>query len=195
MSEISFELPKDATRIWDLAVPIVVNEKTKTIDMYVTGTIEEPYIYNEMCYLLNTASEDTTINLHINTPGGIVDSAFMIANAISNSKAKVVGYLTGTVASAGTIISMACEELNATPHLSFMVHNYSGGVQGKGHEMKARQKFTDDHLNTAFKQFYSGFLTEDEMDKVIEGADMWMGTSEVNERWANRVEYLKGEAE
>lgn len=58
--------------------------------------------------------------------------------------------------------------------------------------MKARQKFTDDHLNDAFKSFYSGFLTEEEMDKVIEGTDLWMDTKEVADRWQNRVSYLQG---
>jgi ATP-dependent Clp protease protease subunit len=194
MSEISFELPRDATRIWDLDVPVVNDVENKNIKVYLTGAIEEPYQYNEMCYLLGTADKNTTVDIYLNTPGGIIDSAFMIANAISNSEAKVIGHLSGTVASAGTLISMACDELKLTPHLSFMIHNYSGGMAGKGHEMKARQKFTDDHLNDAFKSFYSGFLTEDEMDKVIEGTDLWMNTDEVTERWSNRVEYLKGEA-
>ena len=53
--------------------------------------------------------------------------------------------------------------------------------------------FTDEQLNNAFKAFYSGFLTTDEMDKVIEGTDLWMGTSEVMERWEGRVKYVKGE--
>lgn len=194
MSEISFELPRDATRIWDLDVPVVNDVQNKNIKVYLTGAIEEPYHYNEMCYLLGAADEDTTVDIYLNTPGGIIDSAFMIANAINNSKAKVVGHLSGTVASAGTLISMACDELDLTPHLSFMIHNYSGGMAGKGHEMKARQKFTDDHLNDAFKSFYSGFLTEDEMDRVIEGTDLWMNTEEVTERWSNRVDYVKGEA-
>jgi len=194
MSEISFELAKDVTRIWDLDVPVVNDVENKSIKIYLTGAIEEPYTYNEMCYLLDTATKDTVVDIYLNTPGGIIDSAFMIANSISNCKGKVVGHLSGTVASAGTLISMACDELKLTPHLSFMIHNYSGGMAGKGHEMKARQKFTDDHLNEAFKSFYSGFLSEDEMDKVIEGTDLWMSTEEVTERWDNRLTYLKGEA-
>jgi ATP-dependent Clp protease protease subunit len=188
-----FTLPKEATRIWDLDVPVLVNEKTKVIDAYLTGSIEEPYLYNELCYLLKTSDESFTINIHINTPGGIIDSAFMLANAIKDAKATVVANLTGTVASAGTLISMACDELIVNPHVSFMIHNYSGGMQGKGHEMKARQKFTDDHLNDAFTNFYSGFLSKEEMEKVIEGTDIWMNTEEVAERWINRVAYVKGE--
>jgi ATP-dependent Clp protease protease subunit len=188
---IQFELPRDATRVWDLDVPVVVDTQNKNIKVYLTGAIDEPFNYNEMCYLLTTADEGTTVDLYLNTPGGIIDSAFMVANAIKTSKATVTAHLSGTVASAGTLITMACDKVSITPHLSFMIHNYSGGMAGKGHEMKARQKFTDDHLNEAFKSFYTGFLSEDEMDKVIEGTDLWMGTEEVQERWNSRVEYLR----
>lgn len=191
MSDLSiFELTKEPTRIWELAVPVAVNKETNVINAYLTNAIEEPQLYNELCYLLSTASKDTTVIIHINTPGGIIDSAFMITNAIKVSKATVIGHLSGTVASAGTLISMACDELNLTPHLSFMIHNYSGGMAGKGHEMKARQKFTDDHLSDAFSYFYAGFLNEDEMEKVIEGTDLWMGTDEVQERWDARIKHL-----
>jgi ATP-dependent Clp protease protease subunit len=131
------------------------------------------------------------VYLNINTPGGIIDSALMVVDAIYKSKAKVVGTLTGTVASAGTIIAMGCDELIIAPHLSFMIHNYSGGMSGKGHEMKARQKFTDEHLNDAFTYFYKGFLSEIEMTNVIDGTDLWMGTNEVINRWQNRVDYIQ----
>ena len=185
-----FELPKDETRVWDLAVPVLQDEGIT--HAYLTSAIEEPSLYNEICFILQEATKGDIVNIHINTPGGIVDSAFMLANAISNSKAKVIAHLSGTVASAGTIITMACDKVVVSPHLSFMIHNYSGGMHGKGHEMKARQKFTDDHLNAAFKSFYSGFLTEDEMERVLEGTDLWMGTEEVADRWKNRVSYMKG---
>ena len=192
MPELTFDLPRGVTRIWDLEVPIIVDKPNKAIAAYIAGAIDEPFNYNELCYQLQHAPDDYTVTLHINTPGGIVDSAFMIAEAITSCSAKVVGKLSGTVASAGTMITMACDEVVITPHLSFMIHNYSGGMAGKGHEMKARQKFTDEHLNDAFKSFYSGFLTEEEMDKVIEGTDMWMGSSEVLERWNARIESVKG---
>lgn len=185
----TFELPKIPTRIWELEVPIVIDQNNDVITAYITGQIAEPSQYNELCYLLGQASKSTRFYLHINTPGGIIDSAFMIVNAIKSSSAQVIGVLTGTVASAGTLISMACDELEVTEHLSFMIHNYSGGMAGKGHEMKARQKFTDAHLNEAFKSFYNGFLTEDEMERVVEGTDLWMGTVEVSERWIQRKAY------
>lgn len=192
MSGFQIDIPKEPKRVWDLEVPVVINKTSDLIKIYITGTIEDPCLYNEACFAMDTASKDTIIELYINTPGGIIDSALMIINSIKNTEAKVVGHLTGTVASAGTIISLSCHELVISDHLSFMIHNYSGGMAGKGHEMKARQKFTDQHLNDAFTSFYSGFLTEAEMENVIDGSDMWMGSEEVKERWNNRLNSGKG---
>lgn len=191
MSDVIFELPQKATRIWDLVVPIVVDTGERNMKMFLRDALDEPCNYNEMCYMLLTARQGSTVDLYLNTPGGIIDTAFMLADAIRQSKAVVTAHLAGTVASAGTVITMACDQIVAAPHLSFMIHNYSGGMQGKGNELKARQTFVDNQINEAFRTFYSGFLTEEEMQRVIEGTDLWMGTEEVLERWQNKVMFRK----
>lgn len=181
-----FELTKTINRIWDVEVPIIVDEEKNKITAFLTKKIEEPEEYNELCYLLLEANCETEFNLHINSPGGVVDSAFMVVNAIKHSKARVKAILSGTVASAGTLIALACDELQVNEHVSFMIHNYSGGLTGKGHEMKARHKFTDSHLNEAFNVFYKGFLTPEEITRVIDGTDLWMDSAEVTRRWENK---------
>lgn len=181
-----FQQPAAApTTPWDRLVPVIQNRHHT--DIYLTDGIEEPSEYNEMCHILRSAEKGDTVTIYINTPGGMIDSAFMIVDAIKSSKAKVTAYLTGTVASAGTIIALACDNLIVADHTGFMIHNYSGGLQGKGHEMKARQKFMDDSLNDAFTSFYKGFLTDTEITDVIGGKDLWMGKDEVVERWAYKL--------
>lgn len=125
-----FELPKDVTRIWDLQVPII--ETDSTIEAYLADEIIEPYEYNELCYVLTHTSADKTVYLNITTPGGILDSAFKIIDAIQQSNAKVIARLSGTVASAGTVIALACDDLIVADHTAWMSHNYSGGSAGKG---------------------------------------------------------------
>jgi ATP-dependent protease ClpP protease subunit len=178
-------LAPSSNSIWDNYVPI--SSSDRHTDVYLTDGIDEPSEYNELCHTLRTAHKGDTITLHLNTPGGHVDSAFMIVDAIKASKAKVTANLSGTVASAGTIIALACDTLTVADHTSFMIHNYSAGMVGKGHEMKARQEFMDKSLNTAFKEFYSGFLTDKEMEEVIDGKDYWIGKSEVLERWSYKT--------
>ncbi len=141
--------------------------------------------------MLYNAKEYDEFVLNINSPGGIIDSALMIIDAIKTTPAKVSARLTGTVASAATLISMACDEIYPTQGLSFMIHNYSsGGMQGKGHEMKARQQFIDRQLNRAFRDYYIGFLTDEEMSEIIEGKDIWLDHEEVAERWARKKSIL-----
>jgi ATP-dependent protease ClpP protease subunit len=193
MSDITFQLPDDATRIWDLQVPIIENKDDRILSIYMRDTIDEPCVYNEVCYMLDNAKPGSEVKLYLNTPGGVVDTAFMLADAIRRSKAKVVAHLAGTVASAGTLIIMACDDIIVAPFTSFMIHNYSGGAVGKGHELKARQAFVDKQLNEAFKAFYLGFLTEEEMTQVIDGTDFWMGADEIQERWNNYLSYKEQE--
>jgi ATP-dependent protease ClpP protease subunit len=174
---------------WDRVVPIIQNRHHT--DVYLTDGIEEPCEYNELYHILRNAEKGDTIDFHINTPGGIIDSAFMIINAMKNSKAKVTAYLSGTVASAGTIIALAADNLVVADHTSFMIHNYSSGGHGKGAELKARQEFIDKSLNKAFTSFYKGFLTDDEIVNVINDKDMWLDKEEVEERWGDRKAFLR----
>ena len=174
------ELLKPKTTVWDNYLPII-SDKNNTI-AYLTDSIEAPSEYNELCFKLKTASPAEVFTLVLNTPGGYIDSAMMLVDAIKSSKAKVIAEISGTVASAGTVITLACDEVKVAPHTAFMIHNYSGGMVGKGHEMKAHQEFVDRNLNESFKVFYKGFLTEEEMDAVIDGKDLWMNKDEVEAR-------------
>lgn len=181
----TFDIPQQPkTSIWDDYVPIV--KEGQHTDIYLTDTIEAPSEYNKLCYALAHSYPSDTISIHINNGGGYIDAAFMIIDAIKNSKAKIEAKLYGTVASASTIIALACDRVEVAPHTSFMIHNYSGGAQGKGHEMKAQMDFTDAELNEAFGELYGGFLTESEMELVIAGKDFWMGKKEVDDRLAAR---------
>ena len=181
-----FELPKEVTRIWDLYVPYV--KSTNQLDVYINTNIDEPSCYSEICYILSTLTKEETVNFHINTPGGILDSAFQLVDAIKRCRATTVAKLTGTVASAGTIIALSCDKLIVAEHTSFMIHNYSAGAYGKGNELKARQEHIDKSTNEAFKEFYSGFLTDKEVKEVINGKDMWLTADEVRMRWQCKLD-------
>ena len=166
---------------WDSYVPVISKGHHHTV--YLTEEFSDPSSYNQMCHLLMNASEVDEFTLVINSPGGILDSAFMVADAITRSQASVSAYVVGTVASAATIVALACDKLEASENLAFMIHNYSSGIQGKGHEMKARQTFIDNELNKSFERYYLGFLSEEEITDVIEGKDIWLNSQEVMQRW------------
>lgn len=128
MDIIPFALPKDPSRLWDLSVPIV--QSGNTTHIYLTDTIDSPMYYNEVCYRLIHAQPYETFVLNLNTPGGDLDSAIMLLDALSRTKAHTIADLTGSVASAGTMITMGCKALQVARFTSFMIHNYSAQVAG-----------------------------------------------------------------
>lgn len=178
---------KSTENPWDEYVPVISKGNDHTV--FLTEAFADPSMYNKLCYCLMNASEEDQFKLVINSLGGTLDSAFMITDAIVKSKAHVTAYLAGTVASAATIIALSCDTLETTDNLSFMIHNYSSsGMQGKGHEMKARQTFIDKELNKSFNRYYKGFLSQQEIEDVIEGKDIWLNSEEVMQRWHKRQE-------
>lgn len=170
--------------VWDEYVPIITIGRHT--DIYLTNSIEAPSEYSKTCHVMKTAYEGDKVFMNINNGGGYVDSGFMMINAMKRSKATITGRLSGTVASVSTMIALACDKLEIDDYIQFMIHNYSGGAQGKGHEIKAQMDFTDSQLNIAFTELYGGFLTPNEMELVIAGKDIWMGKKELEARLAAR---------
>lgn len=185
MYALEFELPKDKARIWDLDVPII--KDGDEIHVYIHDEIQEPSVYNELSWMLLKAKKKDHFIIHLNTLGGLLDAANLIVDSLSKTKANTTAVLTGTVASAGTIIALTCKNIEVANNVAWMTHNYSGGIAGKGHEMKAHQKFVDKNLNDYFKTIHAGFFTDDEINDIIDGKDMWLGKEEILERWANKV--------
>lgn len=184
-----YDLFKKDQLEWNKPVPLKVEGNTTYI--YFTDDIQSPAIYNEAVHKLLTAEEGSEVILMINSGGGDVESAIMLVDAVRRSAANVTSFVTGFAASAATILALSADELEVVDHTPFMIHNYSGGLGGKGHELKARQEFMDKALNDAFTEFYSAFLTKEEMEEVIDGKDMWMGPDEVRERW-EKVKVSRG---
>lgn len=181
---------KESHNVWDDHVPII--KHGRDIDVFLTTEIVDPIEYNELCHMLRGASSKEVIRLHINTPGGRLDSATMIIDAVNQSEAYVIGVLSGSVASAGTMIAMECDELECSSYLEFMIHYFSGGTVGKGNEIKSHNSFMNTHMPMVFKKIYGGFLTDCEIDSVIEGKDIWLNGDEVLERFeTNKLSGVK----
>lgn len=171
-------------RVWDEYVPII--KQGRDTRVYLADHIEAPSAYNETCFLLDNAIKYDNIAFHVNNGGGYVDSGVMLIDAVERTKATTIAKLSGTVASIATVFVLACDKIEIADHTSFMIHNYSGGVQGKGGEMKSQMEFMSAELAITFRKVYAGFLTPDEIEAVIDDKDMWLNKTEVLARWDAR---------
>lgn len=78
----------------------------------------------------------TTINLHINSPGGDVFDGFAIYNQLAHHPARIEVDIDGVAASIASIIAMAGDEIRIAKNAQLMIHNPRGFAAGDEAEMQ-----------------------------------------------------------
>ena len=165
----------------------------KTYHYYLNQSIGSPDQYSEMVHQIMSANANDTVVIHLNTPGGRIDTGVQIINAMRFTQAHVITSLESTAYSLGTIIFLSGDEFVVHDHCSMMFHNYSGAVWGKGHEQQARVEGEAQWINALMREIYYPFLSKEEIEDVIRGNDVWMQTPEIRRRLNKMVRILKKE--
>lgn len=160
---------------------------------YISQAVEEPSKYVEMIHIIQVSGPDSVIFIHLNTPGGALDTGIQLVNAMQSSNAHIVCSLEGQVASLGTMIFLAADEFVVHDNCLMMFHNYSGGVFGKGHEQIAALEATTRWVEEIMKRLYVPFMSEEEFERVKRGEDLYFHSEEVRKRLARMVKILEKE--
>lgn len=174
--------------IKDDKVQITYNEDDLSFNVYLTDVISGPEDYTNVFDTLINAREDETIRFILATPGGRLDTVNKIRGLAELTKARTVAVV-GDVASAGTILALSFDDIVVMPNIEFMIHNYSGGTGGKGHEIYTHVAFLQKEMPRVFKDFYSVFLSDEEIDLVISGQDLYLNAEEVEQRWEKVLQH------
>lgn len=151
--------------------------------------------YSELFKDLREATPNDVIYLHINTQGGMLDAAIEIINGIEECQGMVVGVSEGAVVSAGSLIFFACHGFIVKDMSYFMIHDGSCGVIGKMNENHKAAQFSVGHLRLVYERVYSKFFTPEEIDKVLEGSDIYLLAAEVQERIEKVSKEMEEESE
>ena len=179
---------------WEEYAPIKKSEDGKLMEVYLAEAVHLPPIYNRFCHELRHMPEDGEVIIYINNGGGVEQTAVAIMDAIKACKAEVTAHLSGMVASAATLIAMACDNIIVSNHLMFMVHESAfDGLGGKFSDMKTFNAFFDDYTKQMSYDVYGGFLTNEEIEYMHNGKEFWFGSEEVLERWKNKELLAKGD--
>jgi len=160
---------------------------------YLSQSIEEPERYIDMIHKIKSAGPGETIYIYLNTPGGRLDTAMQLINAMRISQAKIVTVVEAEAHSAGTLIFLCGDEFIVHDNCSMMFHNFSGGAIGKGNEMKLQIDATVKWFSKLAKDIYYPFLSHQEIDDMINGKDLWMESEEVRKRLKKMVKILVAE--
>lgn len=149
---------------------------------YLYGAIGEPQHYVGMVHHLLHATPGEKFHIHLNTHGGNLEAGVAIVNAILATKGHVVASLEAQAFSMGTILFLAAHEWIVYDNTQLMFHNYSGETWGKGNEIVAHIAAQEKWHREITKNLYMPFLTEEEYERVLEGADLWFHPPEIRKR-------------
>lgn len=109
-----------------------VKAKEDITDVMLTGIIGDWWEgYDAGTFIEKLRSVETShINLRISSPGGDYYDSLAIYRALRDLNTKTTAYLSGLVASGGTLAAAGCDKTYAAPELDYMVHGVQIGAFG-----------------------------------------------------------------
>lgn len=155
---------------------------SKVHHFYLSGVILEPAAYVKMIHTINVAPPHDTIYIHLNTPGGYLHTGIQLVNAMKSSEATVVCSLEGEAKSLGSLIFLAADQFIIHDNSLMMIHNFSGGVYGKGKEAEMEMIATLEWFADIGDKYYIPFLSKKEFEGVVNDKDIWLHAPEIRTR-------------
>lgn len=145
--------------------------------------------FDEEFALLHGVTRYDVVKLLVNCPGGSIDTCNLLTKAIRETQAHTIGFIGSTCASAATAVILACEEWEIDSQSSFMIHTGTFGVYGKTPEIEIEVKHRGMMVTRWVQDTYAGFLTQEEINRVIDGKDYYFEGEELATRLKAFAEY------
>ena len=154
--------------------------------IYIDEELVSPSEWRQELETIRTAQAGDTVHVRLNTVGGsdVVMGAFV--KAIAETQAHVVGHIEHMCCSAGTIIFLACHSYVVSDDCEFMIHTASLGYGGKQNNFYEFSTFNNKANERLMRKYYKDFLTEEEINQALKGADFWFDSEEVIQRLETR---------
>jgi len=161
---------------------------TSEIDIFLDEEIKDPRYYRAVIHRLITGSEADFVRIFVNSPGGNLNGGLALIDAIQNSACNILGIITGEAASAASLIALHCPELIVSDNAKMLAHQASYGIAGNASFISQNVKFNEKLFDKVMQDAYEDFLTEEEIQKVKSGLELWMFADEIEERLEKRNE-------
>ena len=114
------------------------------------------------------------IHLHLNTCGGNLFEAFAIIDHIKSSKVPIVSIVEGSVASAGTLISVSCDKRYIRENAYMLIHELRSCGWGKYTYLKEDMDNNDDLMRKMIDIYVKNTnMTEDDLKHYLKKDRYW----------------------
>lgn len=167
--------------------------KSSVQNQYIVD-IDEPFVYpayyRNIVQMLLSASEDDIVIFRYNSPGGREDSLLTLIDAVQNTEAHTIGVIVGECSSAASMLVMYMNTVVVAENARMLCHVASFGVGGKSPDVLAHVRHTSKIVDKLIRNTYHEFLSEEEIDDLLEGREIYLDADEIKERLALREDSL-----
>jgi ATP-dependent protease ClpP protease subunit len=144
--------------------------------------------YANLFNLFDNAGEDDNVIMDICSPGGSLDTCILIRRAIMKSPSLITARIGPTCSSAAGAIALAADAFEIDSDSSFMVHNANLGMgRMKMSDLYASATHSKRQIEHFIRTTYKHFLSDDEIEKVLEGKEYYFDSSELGERLGHLI--------
>lgn len=155
-------------------------------NIFLYGEITDASQFVDAIQALGVASENDVVQIHLSTPGGCLDATDTFIHAMRECSARIIVKASGGVHSAGSVILLNADEFTLSENFNCLIHNGSVGHAGKFSDWRAQTKHTDAYMERVMRSTYEGFLSEEELDNLLAGKDIWLDAESFVARWEAR---------
>jgi ATP-dependent protease ClpP protease subunit len=158
------------------------------IDLF--GEIQNPRQFINAISAMEAAEEGDEVMVNLSSLGGDIDATDTFLQAMAECRGDVVVRATGGCHSAASIILLNAPAFTLSERFNCLIHCGSIGNGGTLAEYHSASKFHLKHMEKILQDTYEGFLTEQEIEELIEGRDFWIDAEEFMLRHEQRNLYM-----
>jgi len=167
--------------------------------IFLYGSIETSFDFADAIEALSRCERDDTVTIYLSSPGGCVSAVDALLHAIKTAQDKGVVVhciASGLCASAATFVLLECTSFELSDGFHALIHNGSLGDGGSYNQFRASTTFYLKYMEERLRDVYKHFLTEEELDQVMDGKDIWLSPEDWIERYSQRNEvYMQEQME
>ena len=172
------------------------NQTENSVDLYIYGAItddkdgffssDSDVDLKDFKEALDELSENSTLNMYVNSPGGSVFAAStmatMLERAKETKKIKINAYVDGLCASAASFLIMPSDDIKLYTNSMLMIHKPLSFVWGNADEMQKEIDVLNKIQENVMMPMYmkKAKVKEDEIRELINN-ETWLSSEETNE--------------
>ena len=155
----------------------------------ITSDFDSSDTYDEIVALLSSATESDEIVWNISSYGGFVNSLQMILGWKAMCPAHQTHVLHSNADSCASVFFLSdADQYIVGDGATMFLHEVQAGVSGTTSNMIRHMEHLKETNETFIKRSYSGFVSEEEMDQILMGVEVFLTSEQIRERLTARQE-------